>query len=86
MVKIYTTSWCPHCNNAKRFLDSKGISYEEVDIEARHISRSQLAKITGGASVPQIQINGKSIGGYSNLIKLDSSGKLEALLGSQAKP
>lgn len=62
------------------FFDSKKLKYEEVDIEAENISRPKLAEITGGASVPQIQINGTSIGGYSDLVQLDGSGKLDDLL------
>jgi len=30
---MYSTTWCPDCTRAKRFLDMKGISYEEVNIE-----------------------------------------------------
>ena len=33
LVKMYTTTWCPDCRNAKRYLDSHGISYEEINIE-----------------------------------------------------
>ncbi len=32
-VKIYTTTWCPDCRMAKRFLDQRGIAYEEINIE-----------------------------------------------------
>jgi mycoredoxin len=34
-VKIYTTTWCPDCRLAKRFLDQRGIAYEEINIETR---------------------------------------------------
>ncbi|RMF10903.1 MAG: glutaredoxin 3 [Candidatus Neomarinimicrobiota bacterium] len=76
MIKIYTTSWCPYCQAAKRLLQSKAIPYEEIDIEAEGISREQLADITGGRSVPQIVLDGKPIGGYDNLVRLDTAGKL----------
>ncbi len=32
-VKMYTTTWCPDCRLAKRFLDQRGITYEEINIE-----------------------------------------------------
>ncbi|NOZ75473.1 MAG: glutaredoxin [FCB group bacterium] len=78
MIQIYTTSWCPYCQAAKRLLQSKNIPYEEIDIEARGISRAKLVELTGGRSVPQIIVDGESIGGYDNLVKLDSAGKLQA--------
>ena len=75
-VKIYSTNWCPYCANTKRFLDEKGIKYEEINIEAEGMSREDLEKITGGRTVPQIMIDGNPIGGYDDLIALDSEGKL----------
>ena len=33
MIKIYSTSWCPSCNAAKQLLTSKGMEYEEINIE-----------------------------------------------------
>ncbi|MBT5759056.1 MAG: glutaredoxin 3 [Candidatus Marinimicrobia bacterium] len=76
MIKIYTTSWCPYCNNAKRLLKEKSIEYEEINIEEKGISREELTEITGGRSVPQIVINDKAIGGYDNLVALNQEGKL----------
>lgn len=32
-VTIYTTGWCASCAMAKRYLQKKGITYEEIDIE-----------------------------------------------------
>lgn len=82
-VKIYTTSWCPYSRNAKILLDSKEISYEEIDIEKMGISRADLAKRTGSMSVPQIVINDEPIGGYDNLRALDQSGELEKKLNME---
>jgi mycoredoxin len=32
-IVMYTTTWCPDCRAAKKFLASKGLSYEEINIE-----------------------------------------------------
>ena len=80
MVKIYSTSWCPSCISAKRFLEEKNIDFEEVNIDEEKISREKLFEITGGMSVPQIVINNKSIGGFEHLLELNQSGKLKDLL------
>ncbi len=79
-VKVYTTHWCGPCKFAKRLLDSKGISYEEIDIEKEGMTREDLANITGGMSVPQIVINDTPIGGYENLKFLDQKGDLDKKL------
>lgn len=75
-IIIYTTSWCPSCIYAKRFFDEKNIIFQEIDIEKIDMSRDQLREITGGLTVPQIVIDGKSIGGYDRLIELYSLGKI----------
>ena len=56
------------------------MSYENIDIEEQGLSRDDLAKITGGYTVPQIIINDKAIGGFNELLQLNNSGKLKELL------
>lgn len=68
---------------AKTFLDDKGLSFEEIDIEEMKMSRKDLAELTGGGTVPQIVINGQSIGGFDVLIQLSSSGKLDELIKAE---
>ena len=80
MIKIYSTSWCPSCNAAKALLKSKGLDYEEINIENEGMSRQQLSEITGGHTVPQIIVNGNSVGGFEQLMTLNQSGKLDDML------
>ena len=68
---------------AKTFLDDKDLSYEEINIEIKNMSRQDLAELTGGGTVPQIVINGKSIGGFDVLMQLSSSGKLDELIKTE---
>lgn len=56
------------------------MSYENIDIEEEGLSRDDLAKITGGHTVPQIIINDKAIGGFNALLQLNNSGKLKELV------
>jgi glutaredoxin len=76
VIKIYSTSWCGPCKNAKRLLDERGLSYDEIDIDEIGWSRDDLYDLTGGRTIPQIVIDEKPIGGYSDLLKLDHEGKL----------
>ena len=80
MIKIYCTNWCGPCIAAKKMLDDMGISYKEINIEKEGLSRDGLAKLTGGSTVPQIIINDNPIGGFSELLQLNQSGKLKELL------
>ena len=78
LIKIYTTNWCPFCVMAKRYFDEQEMSYEEINIEEKGMSREELQKVTGGMSVPQIVIDDEVIGGYDNLMAMASAGELPA--------
>ena len=83
-VTIYSTTWCPWCDRAKRLLDRKGIEWREVDVELdwNDHDRARLEKISGFKSVPQIFIGDTHVGGYDDLAKLENSGGLEPMVGS----
>ena len=41
-VLIYTTPFCGYCIRAKRLLDSKGVSYTEIDIWQEPARREEM--------------------------------------------
>ena len=47
------------------------------------MSREELSKLTGGHTVPQIIINNKCIGGFSDLMILNQSGELKKILSDE---
>ncbi len=57
-------------------LSDRGLEFEEINIEKEGWSRDDLFELTGGRTVPQIIIDEKPIGGYDDLLKLDSIGEL----------
>jgi glutaredoxin 3 len=79
-VLIYTTSYCPYCTAAKQLLRKKKVAYEEVGVDDRDDMRDWLVKASGQRTVPQIFINGKPMGGFSDVSALDKAGKLDGLL------
>jgi len=62
-IKIYTTGWCPDCKAAKRFLDEKGIEYEEIDIENNPDAVATVVSARGKRVVPTLELNGKYMDG-----------------------
>ena len=75
-VIVYSASWCGPCASAKRLLSERGIAFTEIDIEEQGMNREDLFEVAGGRTVPQIIIDEKPIGGYDDLVKLDSNGLL----------
>ena len=75
-IIIYTTSWCGPCKYAKSLLVEKGLEFQEIDIEQENMTREDLFDKTGGRTVPQIIIDGTTIGGYDDLVKLNDNSLL----------
>ena len=79
---MYTTRWCGYCVRAKTLLDSKGLEYDEVSLDEDPAFRAKLRDLTGGWTVPQILIDDRPIGGYTELWRLDREGRLDELVAA----
>ena len=80
-IQVYSTDYCPYCVRAKELLQAKGLNFDEIDVTNDHEMRVKLVEMTGGLkTVPQIIIDGKSIGGYDSLCELDKDGKLNEMV------
>ena len=79
-VKLYSASYCPYCVKAKKLLESKNVTFEEIDVTDPS-TRDDMIKLSGGRkTVPQIFIGGNHIGGCDDLYALEKAGKLDPLL------
>lgn len=81
-IEIYTWSMCPFCHAALDLLNSKGIEFKEICIDGDEAAREEMAKKTkdNRKSVPQVFIDGVSIGGYDELSSLEHTNKLDPLV------
>ena len=78
-IELYTTPSCPFCVRAKRLLAERHILYTEIDVSEDDDLREDVMQRTGRRTVPQIFIDGRSIGGYEELAELDAAGQLRGL-------
>jgi len=72
-IKVYGADWCSDCIIAKRFLDSKGVEFEYIDITDNQQAISLVEKINKGRRViPTIVVDGVSFTnpGISGLMKI----------------
>lgn len=64
---VWSKDMCPYCEQAKMLLRSRDIEFEERNIN-RGYSREQLLEAVPGArTVPQIFLDGKLVGGFTEL-------------------
>jgi thioredoxin reductase (NADPH) len=80
-IEMYTRSWCPYCDMAKRLLRAKGQEWTEIDIEAAPGRREEMIERSGRRTVPQIFIGGRHVGGFDDLAALEDAAELDPLLG-----
>mgnify|MGYP001223742841 FL=1 len=82
-ITMYTSSYCPFCNNAEQLLTNKGFDIDEkIYVDQDPEVLSSMMKITGKRTVPQIFIGENYIGGFDELRKIDLSGELDRILGA----
>ncbi len=64
MVKVYSTPTCVYCVTLKKFLEEKGIQYEEVNVAQDQEALEEMVEKTGQRGVPVVEINGEIIIGF----------------------
>lgn len=67
MIEIYGKTQCPHCEQAKRFCETRefDFTYKQLDVD---FTREEVLEMFPGArTFPQIIINGEKIGGFDRL-------------------
>jgi glutaredoxin 3 len=82
-VVVYTTPFCGYCAAAKRLLEAKGVDFSEIDVMFSAERRAEMKQRSGRGTVPQIFIDDAHVGGFDDLSALDSSGRLDGLLGGK---
>lgn len=59
-IRIYTTSWCPDCRQAKRLLEEHRLPYEEIDIESDAGAAKFVRSANNGKrKVPTFDVDGR---------------------------
>ncbi len=79
-ILVYSKDICPYCDFAKQLLENEGLSYQEIPVDKNPEQLDIMIERSGLRTVPQIFINGQSIGGFDALKKLKDSGKLDSLI------
>jgi glutaredoxin 3 len=76
-VVIYTIPGCLGCRMVISMFEDRGIPYKEIDVAGnRSVYMAMVSKTGGKRTVPQVFINDKYIGGYSDI----SGSDLDALV------
>lgn len=81
-IVIYRTPNCGYCGRVHHLLNDKGVAFTEVDVSEDPGKRRWLMDVTRQRTVPQVFINGRPVGGFDDLARLNRSGELDRLLAA----
>ena len=70
-VKVYSTPTCPYCTMAKKYLDTKNVQYDDVDVSVNREAAMEMVERSGQRGVPVLDINGSIVIGFDK-DKIDS--------------
>lgn len=80
LITIYGASWCGPCHDAERYLRKRGIAYVMKDVEvdanaASEMQRKLRAIGRGAGSIPVIDVGGRILVGFSEMVLEEALGK-----------
>ena len=82
-ITIYSTGTCPICDKAKQLFTKWNLNYQEARVDLEQSALKEMLSITDHArTVPQIVIDGKWIGGFSELTEMHMDGELDDLINT----
>ncbi|GBP16685.1 Glutaredoxin-C4 [Eumeta japonica] len=82
-VVVFSKSYCPYCKLAKEVFNKVKQPIKVYELDEREDGsdiQNNLAEITGFRTVPQVFINGKCVGGGSDVKELYQKGELQPML------
>jgi len=66
---VWSKNQCPFCVQAKALLNQKGIEFEERNINEDWTREQLLAAVPNARTLPQIFLDDKLVGGFTELRK-----------------
>lgn len=79
-IIVYKKDPCPYCDRAINFLNVRGLKHQVIDLTDKMNEIQKLKEKWGWQTVPIIIIDGKLVGGYTDLKALDESGELDRMI------
>jgi len=69
-VKVYSATWCPYCNQLKKFLAKNGISASITEVDRlpkaeQSRAEAEMKRLTGKVSFPTVVIGDQAVAGFS---------------------
>lgn len=69
-VKVYSATWCPHCNSLKKFLAAEGIAASVIEVDRlfegeQMRTEAEMKRLTGRVAFPTVVVGDQAKAGFS---------------------
>ena len=63
-LKLYIKAWCPWCIDAQRYLDKRGYTYQELDVENDEAAFEEMLRLSGQTYTPTLLAGDKLLADF----------------------
>ena len=63
-VRLFVKPWCGWCHKAAKWLDTRGIHYETLDVIADPAAEKEMWKLSGQGLAPVIDVDGQILADF----------------------
>ena len=63
-IRLFIKPYCGWCHKAMRWLDDRGIEYEEIDVIADEAAFDEMIRLSGQELAPVIDVDGKVLADF----------------------
>ena len=63
-IRLFIKPYCGWCHKAQRWLDERGIQYEQIDVIADEKAMAEMVKLSGQTFAPVIEVDGQILADF----------------------
>lgn len=63
-IRLFVKPYCGWCDEAKDWLDERGIKYEELDVISDGAARKEMFQLSGQTLAPVIDVDGEILADF----------------------
>jgi glutaredoxin 3 len=63
-IRLFVKPYCGWCDEAKDWLDQRGIKYQELDVISDRVARKEMHDLSGQTLAPVIEVDGEVLADF----------------------
>ena len=63
-IRLFVKPWCGWCDKATRWLDVRGVEYEEIDVMASDAAWDEMVRLSDQDLAPVIEVDGQVLADF----------------------